>query len=206
MTTLIRPMRRGGDYDKLTTKQKIFCDEILADPEFNGTRAARKAGYRTANVAANRCFHNPIISRIIGKHVHERLQATGLSADEVLLKLFTIITFDPVDCMEKRGNHWVVKDLSDIPPAIRQCITKIRTRTRILKDKTREVTIELEFMSKDQALTHAMKHFGLLGPDGNTTNINVGITFQDLLKRAEEARVHGKVIDAAFIAERVDET
>ncbi len=204
-TTLIRPMRRGGDYDKLTVKQKLFCDELLADPEFNVSRAARKAGYAKGGPTGHKLVQNKIIARIIGKHIQERLEAAQLSADDVLRILFNVLTLDPIDIMEKAGNCWIVKDLDRIPKSMRQCITKIRSRTSYRQDKTRETTIEVEFMSKDAALSHAMKHFGLIGPDGNTTNVNVGITFQDLLTRAEEARSTGRVIDAKFIEQRVEE-
>lgn len=200
-TKQIIPMRRGGDYDKLTVKQKLFCDELLADPEFNVTRAAKAAGYKQSSLAACRVLQNETIRRIIGKHLHERLERAQLRAEDVLRILWQVITLDPIDVFEKSGNCWVVKDLDLIPAEIRQCITKIRTRTRVLKDKSKEQHVEVEFMSKDLALSHALKHFGLVGADGSTTNVNVEISFQDMLDQAEKSR-GVKVIDAQFIAER----
>jgi len=197
-----RPLRRGGDYDRLNVRQKMFCDLLLADPEFNATKAAKAAGFKTPAHMAKKLLANKTINKIIGKHIHERLVVIQMSADDVLQKLWQVLNLDPLVLFEKKGKNYEVKDLELVPLEIRQCIKGIKARTRHLKDGSKETAIEIEFMSKDSALNHALKHFGLVAPDGQV-NVNVGPTFQDLLVATEENR--GKVIDAKFIANKVSE-
>lgn len=201
------PVRRGANYDKLTVKQKLFCDAILADPSFNSVAAARAAGYRVPHGAAARLLRQKRIQAIIGKHIHERLSNLQLNAEDVLRHLTTALFLDPLELMNKVGaNRYEVRNLEDVPLEIRRCITKMKCRTRVHQDHSRETIIEIELMSKDACMSHALKHFGLISPDGHTTNVNIGISFQDLLERAEQSRNdNGRVVDAEFIRHLAEE-
>jgi hypothetical protein len=180
----------------------MFCDLLLADPEFNATKAAKEAGFKAPQAMSRKLLANKTINKIIGKHIHERLVQIQMSADDVLQKLWQVLNLDPLILFTKKGSAYEVKDLELVPEEIRRCISKIKTRTRHLKDGSKETYFELEFMSKDSALNHALKHFGLVAPDGQV-NVNVGPSFQDLLEATEKSR--GKVIDAEFITKKVNE-
>ena len=76
-----------------------------------------------------------------------------------------------------------VKSLDDIPVEARRCITKLKVTTRVTQDGDTETTIDIELMSQDAALTNAMKHLGLMAPDGSSINLNVGglaVTWEEL--------------------------
>lgn len=69
----------------LSNKQKKFVNEYLID--FNGTRAAERAGYsgddNTLAVTAHNLLRNPKITEIVS----QRLQESAMSADEVMMRL-----------------------------------------------------------------------------------------------------------------------
>jgi phage terminase small subunit len=72
--------------DKLTTKQKLFVESYLADP--NATQAAIKAGYskHTAKSQGQRLLTNVDIKQAVEK----RIEKAVMSADEVLTELANI--------------------------------------------------------------------------------------------------------------------
>lgn len=71
---------------KLTTKQKLFVEYYLANP--NATQAAIKAGYseKTAKSQGQRLLTNVDIAN----RVSQRVETAVMSADEVLLELSNI--------------------------------------------------------------------------------------------------------------------
>ena len=72
--------------DKLTTKQRLFVEAYLANP--NATEAARRAGYseKTAYSQGQRLLKNVEIRRL----VESRIEEAGMTADEVLRELSDI--------------------------------------------------------------------------------------------------------------------
>lgn len=200
--------KQRGSYKKLNIRQRIFCDELLADESFNATEAARKAGYKYPKASAQSLIDNENIRKIIGRHVYDRLCKLGYTAEDVLHKLWTILALDPLEAFEKVDDHYEVKNLEDIPKPIRQCITQVKSTVRHFVDGSKEQRMEVHFMSKDKALEYAMKHFGLISPDvhqhKHQTNVNVKMSFQDALEQIENQRNgNGKVIDERMIEEKV---
>lgn len=196
VTSLIEERHKGIDIDKLNNMQKAFCEEMAADLTFNATEAAKKAGYKNPNQAAYKLLKNKSIQAYLGKVLHQRAKRRELAADDVLEHLRNALFLDPIDLFEHVGNGvFAVKDLSQIPEHVRRCITKIKCKVRETEEGT-ETYIELELMSKDAAMTNALKHLGLMEPDGSV-NVNVAgqmLDFDKLCKPpSEEDVVEGKI-------------
>lgn len=66
----------------LTTKQKLFVEHYLANP--NATQAARKAGYKGSNDTLASVGKENLRKPQIAKLLEERVQKAVITADEVL--------------------------------------------------------------------------------------------------------------------------
>jgi phage terminase small subunit len=77
--------------DKLTDKQKRFCDEYLVD--LNGTQAAIRAGYsaRSARQIADRNMSNDDIRKYIDERMAEKEKQLIADQDEVLKYLTNVL-------------------------------------------------------------------------------------------------------------------
>ena len=71
----------------LTTRQEVFVLEYLVD--FNGTAAARRAGYATrgAEVAAGRLLRNERIQALLARAQARRRERLEINADNVVMEL-----------------------------------------------------------------------------------------------------------------------
>lgn len=200
-TAKIAETARGADWKKLNAMQRTFVECLLADETFNATRAAKRAGYKAPAQAASKLMSQRSVRAIIGKALKQRLDRLRLEADDVLMHLQTALFLDPAEVFRKTPiGTWEVRPLDEIPQEIRRCITKIKQRTKFY-EKYEEVTTELEFMSKDAALTNALKHLGLVG--GDQYNVRVGIDLSQLVEKLEERR---NVIDGDVIRRIAEST
>lgn len=196
---------RGTDLDKLNPQQLMFIKHLLADPSYNYTDAARKAGYKQPGLAVNRLLKDGRVSRAIGKEIHKRAETCEIAAADVLLKLKDVINLDPVDFFDSVVNEhgerlFVIKKLDEIPAHIRKCITKIKSRTFHKPDGNSETYFEIEFMSKDSALSLLMDHLGMKGK----TRIEVGATgnLENLLGTLlNQVESNNNVVDAISVSE-----
>ena len=77
--------------DKLTEKQKRFCDEYLVD--LNGTQAAIRAGYseKTARTIAAENLTKPNIRKYIDERMKEKEKELIADQDEVLKYLTSVL-------------------------------------------------------------------------------------------------------------------
>lgn len=196
-TRKIKPRSRGGNAETLTIKQRVFVEELMADENFNATKAAKKAGYTSPSAPA-KLLGQPTVQAIIGKALQARITRCQLTADAVLEHLATALFLDPLQLFERTPDgSYVVRTLEDVPEKVRRCITKIKQRTRIIGEDT-ETYLEVDLMSKDSALVNAMKHLMLVSPEQNM-NVNVnGVDLKSLLERVENERnvIDGHVIDS----------
>lgn len=193
----IQPSKRGASDKDLTPNQRLFVESLLADEKFNATRAAKAAGYKNPSHAVTQLLSKPAIAAIIGKAIYKRSEKLGLKAEDVLEHLANVLYLDPIELFEQGDDgSFRVKTLDEIPAHIRRCITKLKCKVRTT-DIGSESYIEIELMSKDQALPLVMKHLGIISPEGNAVNVNVG---QDivaaLLRQVEQDR---RVIDTQFV-------
>lgn len=193
----VQPTTRGTNLAALVPKMRLFVEEILASENFDATAAARKVGYAQPAMRAKQLLADKRIQRALGKALQERITRCQLTADEVLEHLRNALFLDPLDLFERaEGGGYLVRSLEDIPVHVRRCITKIKQRQRIVGEGV-EIYIEVELMSKDNALQAAMKHLGLLSGDGQI-NLNVGtLDLAELLERVESNR--NNIVDARVI-------
>lgn len=104
---------------ELTEKQRIFCEEYVKD--FNGSRAAREAGYsrETANVIASENLTKPYIKEKINELIKDRNERLRVDRDKVVAELakiglakdskdmggFYIELKDKIKALELLGRH-----------------------------------------------------------------------------------------------------
>lgn len=199
----IQPSKRGTNPDRLTDKQQVFVVEYLRDNEMNARKAAEKAGYKGA-ASAWKLLGTPTVAKAIGKAIYERIHECKIEAAQVLRQLSAALYLDPLELFEDNGDGtFKVRSLSEVPPHIRRCITKLKCKTRTYETKDGEVTtetyVEVELMSKDAALSLAMRHLGLIedsrskGAGGEPVTIDL---IMNLLASVEERT---NVIDGTVI-------
>lgn len=207
-STRMQPRKQGvADKTRLNPMQRMFVEALLADPKFNATAAAKKAGYRSPAAMGNKLVKNKVVQAWIGKAINERIREYKLDAKSVLQHLTTALFLDPLDLFEpaEKAGVYRVRSLDEVPQEIRRCISKIKCKTRTDKKGNVDTYVEIELMSKDAALPLALKHLGLIGPDGGpVTNINVegNILIEQLLQQVEQER---NVIDTKFIESKGEE-
>ena len=194
--------------EELTVNQRLFAEEIIADPFMSATQAAIRAGYseKTAQVKASQLLKHPVIARMVGSAINERLRRTQISQDEVLQFLINVMYLDPLAILNNVDGAVKLKDLNDIPPELRILITKIKTKTRTIYEGDNagsETTVELEWVSKELAVQLLMKHLGMVQPDQTNVNFNVNAGLVTQIREAIANK--GKVIDGSVIKKMVDE-
>jgi phage terminase small subunit len=179
-TSLIRPRDRGTKkLDDLTAQQRMFVEAMLADESFNATSAARKAKYSNPSQAGTKLIKHPIIAAALGKALQGRVHEYRLEAGQVLKHLAAALFLDPLDLFECTASGvYKVKSLEQVPVAVRRCITKMKVKCTEDKEGNVYTYMEIELMSKDSAMTNALKHLGLMEGDGPKVNVEIG---QDLL-------------------------
>lgn len=155
------------DPAKLTERQARFVAEYLVD--FNGTRAAKSAGYAnaSAHVAACELLKLPKIAAQISKVRDKVTGKAELSAVTTLEELRRILVFDPARIVDENG---ALLPLNRMAPDVRACISSIEIdEAWVGEGEERKLvgrTGKVRFWSKPAALSAAMKHFDLLQAAG----------------------------------------
>lgn len=81
--------------DKLTTKQRLFVEAYLANP--NATDAARKAGYKGNDLTLKQVGCENLAKPYIAAAIEKRVEQAAMTADEVLHELANIARGDYSD-------------------------------------------------------------------------------------------------------------
>jgi phage terminase small subunit len=106
--------------DKLTTKQRLFVEAYLANP--NATEAARRAGYAGNDVTLGAVGAENLKKPQIAALIAERVETVAMGADEVLEELANIARGpyvdykgDKIKALELIGKHFkLFTDKSEI--------------------------------------------------------------------------------------------
>ncbi|MBE6070703.1 MAG: terminase small subunit [Clostridium butyricum] len=169
--------------NKLTSKQKIFCDEYLID--LNATRAYKKAYPSvkkddTAAVNGNRLLRNAKVKEYIDKRMKDREKRTEITQDMVLKELAAIAFSNGADFAKVTDDNIV-----EIIPTDELPIDKKKAISAIKETK---FGINIETCDKVKALELLGKHLGMfkdkLELSGNINNPYEGLTTEQLLKIA----------------------
>lgn len=157
---------------KLTQKEKIFCHEYIVD--WNGSRAARKAGY-SENTCAETAYDNlrkPHIQQYIG-FIRENLEEEAGISKLRNLKELAKIAYSNIshlhDCWIELTDWEVIK--SDNPDAL-SAIESIDTKTEFKtynRGEVNETDVEVKYVkiklySKQQAIATINEMMGYKAP------------------------------------------
>ena len=169
--------------NKLTPKQKIFCDEYLID--LNATRAYKKAypsikNDETAAVNGNRLLRNAKVKEYIDKRMKDREKRTEITQDMVLKELAAIAFSNGADFAKVTDDNMVqIVPTDELSEDKKKAISAI---------KETKFGINIETCDKVKALELIGKHLGMfkdkLELSGNVNNPYEGLTTEQLLKIA----------------------
>lgn len=95
----------------------LFIAEYPKD--FNAAKAAERAGYKWPDRIGPRLLKHPAVKAAIGSQVQEKVDAAGLTVDRTLEEVRRMAFFDPLEMFENDGT---MRQMKDIPPAVRSCI------------------------------------------------------------------------------------
>lgn len=113
--------------NKLTPKQKIFCEEYVLD--WNATRAAKVAGYseKTAQVIGHENLTKPIIKEYIDNIQKDIEKLAGISKLGLVNKLKEIVSKDEEQTKDKIKSIEVISKMIgyDAPTKVNQTIKDI---------------------------------------------------------------------------------
>lgn len=138
--------------DKLTFKQKRFCEEYIID--WNATRAAKVAGYseKTAYTIGVENLRKPLISAYIDDIQKDIAKLAGISQLRVLNE-YKKMAFTSIADLH---NTWIdLKKFEELTKEQKDCISEIHSRTR---GDVKEVKIKLH--DKGKALENINKMLG----------------------------------------------
>jgi len=157
----------------LTKKQQLFVDEYLQS--FNATEAAIKAGYseKTAYSIGWENLRKPDIAEEIQKH----LQASAMSADEVLKRWADTARSDIGLFSDVRNSS----DLKSHP--LSYLVKKFKKRITYDKDGNATEDIELELYDAQTAQQMIGKHWALLTDRNLNMNIDLDSLSNEQLER-----------------------
>lgn len=196
--------------EKLNPLQRMFVEEMLADPGMSATEAVKKAGYKTKNPhkQASDLLKNPIIQQVLGKRLQERIDRAEINQDDVLKFLYNALMLDPLELFDTNADGSLsIKQLQSIPQDIRRLITKLECKSRPVGDQGEvETRFKLEWVSKELVLQLCMKHLGLVTPpEGKDVNVSVTVVNPTTLVQQLRERVasKGRVLDGTVIASMV---
>lgn len=163
---------------KLDARIEVFVEEYIID--FNGVRAARKAGYegdeKTLAVQANRLLRNAKVQLQLQKAIRARVDRTRIKADKVLHEIHRIAMLDVSDFAEWDGERLRLKPSKDLK----------RGKTRVISEIAEgKYGPKLKFWDKLEALRLLVEHLGISKPkeedetDSNKDNVEVHVYLPD---------------------------
>lgn len=160
--------RKTKPRTELTPQMHLFVHHLLTDKKQSGTDAARKAGYKSPAQAAAKLMRDDRIIAHLGHLKHQREHRLGVKADDVLLKLMTMVMRSGADMIDQ--NTGMLLPLNKIPKNVMDCVDGIKQKVRVKKSLSGddegdilEVETEIKLSPLASAVNLAMQHFNLLG-------------------------------------------
>jgi phage terminase small subunit len=143
--------------DKLTEKQKKFCEEYIID--FNATQSAIRAGYseNTAKIISSQNLTKLNIQTYIQELIKGREKRTEITADMVVKELAKIAFFDIKKIFRKDGGLLNPCDLDDDTSCV---VSGIKARD-VKNGDDIETIVEYKLNDKIKSLELLGKHLGI---------------------------------------------
>lgn len=156
----------------LNPREEKFCQEYLAEPHLNGTKAAIKAGYskKTAGVKAAQLLVKISIRQRIKELQIPLQKKTEVTQEMVIEELRRLAFGDRRNIVYKKGHRVYVTDSDKLSIEDAACIESME------KTKT---GIKINTSSKEKALELLSRHLGMYDKDsrGNNTTVIMQPTF-----------------------------
>lgn len=159
--------------NKLTPKQKTFCQEYLVD--LNATQAAIRAGYskKSAGVVANEILMKPYIQAEIQKLMEKRSERIQVKADDVVKELALMAFSRLNNYLSWDGSGISMKDSDDLTDDQIACVVEIQ---ETLTDKSSNLKFKLG--DKLKSLELLGRHLGMFAePEKGIGDININVAF-----------------------------
>lgn len=150
-------MRKIIATTKITDAEYRFIDSYIL--HMDSTRAAEKAGYSSTNAASvgRELLTKPNIKREVDKRLQNRNAEYKVTEQRIIETLAGIAFMDPLSVYHPDGT---AKELEDLPPQVRQAITKVSTRT-VGHGRNARQYVQYELASKMQGLEMLGKYLAL---------------------------------------------
>lgn len=161
--------------EELSEKELLFCKEYLLD--FNGSRAARVAGYSQNNSATSAyvLLEKPMIKAYLKDKIEQRKAEKELNAKNILREVNRLATFDARQLYDEKGRPRELHELDDDTAACIQGVEIVETYEGFGQDRQFVgYTKKYKVADKNSALQKAMMHLGLISNRVELTGANGG--------------------------------
>ena len=163
--------------DKLSDKQKAFCEEYIID--FNAKQAAIRAGYSesTAPQQASRLLTNVNVQAYLSELKAKRNVRVEIDADYVLRRLHALESFDINDIHDKNGD---ILPPSEWPEGAGTIISGLKTKRTTFgtgDDVGETVIREAKLESRNRSLELLGKHVNVGAFEKDSLVIPDGVEF-----------------------------
>jgi len=159
----------------LNDQQKRFCEEYIVD--FNGTRSATKAGYKSAKTQASRLLSQDNIQQYVQELIQKRSKRVNVTSDMVISELakLAFLDLDDLYC-DITGELLPIEEMGEKAKA---AICSLETTSvRVGKDSYQKVRVAKTY-SKEKALELLGKHLGIYEADNKQKNQNITVSLSD---------------------------
>ncbi len=149
---------------KITKKQRLFISEYQVD--FNGTKAAIRAGYSPKRAAemAYQLLQIPTVRKALDRAMEERLRKIGVRADRVLTEIARVAFSDLRNLYEEDGSLKLPHKWSDEAAGAVAGVDVVEEFEGKGKDRTLiGYTKKVRTYDKVRALELLSKHLGIIG-------------------------------------------
>lgn len=167
---------------RLSGKQKAFINAYLGEANFNATHAAKLAGYAGNGVTLATTGYQNIRNPQIAEEISKQLQASAMSANEVLMRLGEQARVEYSKYIDSEGTVHLDTLLAD-------------DKGHLIKGiKETKYGRQIEFYDGQSALNTIAKHHGLLTDKLEIKIENELNSALDLLEKNLDKETFGRVL------------
>lgn len=131
----------------LPLKQAIFVEEYVAD--FNGTQAAKRAGYeeKNAGYTARDILKKPQVKKVIEERAIELLNGMRITTDDITALHRNIAFANMKNLADWNGGSVTLKDSSTLPDDVSISVAEVSQTKDGVKVKTKDFKPSLEYLT-----------------------------------------------------------
>lgn len=145
----------------MTNKEKLFCKEYILD--FNGRRAAEKAGYskKTARSIACTLLTNVDVKNEVNKLINARLEKLSVTGEQIIHELTKIAFSDIKDFTDENGSINLAQVNESISSVIAEVTISDVKGTKNGEDFQEESIKKIKLHDKMKAIELLGKHLAM---------------------------------------------